>query len=320
MSGELDQYWSRQIALEYGVEPPRVVLADGDDERIRSACIQLLDAGVTPVLLGESRGRLPAEVGYLSAQDAPPEQVHKTLVDVAERRDWDEARFEACVHDPLYLAAAMVSSGEADAAVGGASRPSGEVIRSALHVIGLSESTPILSSSFIMALADGRSVAFADCAVVPVPDSAQLADIAVATSQTFQTLVGQTPAVAMLSFSTHGSASHDDVERVRQATEFVRQRHPALDVDGELQFDAAFVESVGAQKCPESRVAGRANVFVFPNLAAGNIGYKIAQRMGGAQAYGPILQGLTAPMNDLSRGCSTADVVSVSLISALQAA
>jgi phosphotransacetylase len=221
--------------------------------------------------------------------------------------------------DPVYLAAALVALGEADGAVAGCRHPTAHVLRAGLHMIGLATGCATLSSCFLLFLPSRAAVAFADCAVVPEPDTEQLADIAEATAATFTALTGDKASVAMLSFSTLGSADHPSVTRVREATALVKQRTGDFAIDGELQFDAAFVDSVASEKAPESEVAGRANVFVFPNLAAGNIGYKIAQRLGGAEAFGPILQGLRSPMNDLSRGCSAEDVVSVAVITALQA-
>ena len=169
-----------------------------------------------------------------------------------------------------------------------------------------------------MVLPDGRTLTFSDCAVVPDPEPAQLADIALAASTTHQRLAGEAPVVAMLSFSTQGSASHPRVDRVREATELVRAAAPELHVDGDLQFDAALNAEVGSAKAPGSPVAGRANVFVFPNLDAGNIGYKIAQRLGGATALGPILQGISAPLNDLSHGCDSRDIELMAAVSAVQ--
>ncbi|MFM9135333.1 MAG: phosphate acyltransferase, partial [bacterium] len=163
------------------------------------------------------------------------------------------------------------------------------------------------------------ALAYGDCAVVPEPDAAQLADIAISTADTFAALVGEGPVVALLSFSTKGSADHSSVDVIREALVRIRRERPGLDVDGELQFDAAFVPHVGAAKAPGSPTAGRANVFVFPNLAAGNIAYKITERLAGADAYGPLFQGLAAPVNDLSRGCSAEDVYNISAITAAEA-
>jgi len=188
-----------------------------------------------------------------------------------------------------------------------------------MRIVGMAAGRATLSSAFLMAMPDGRTLAYGDCAVVPEPDAEQLADIAIATADTFSALVGQDPVVAMLSFSTKGSAEHEAVSVVREAVTRVRALRPGLAVDGELQFDAALVPEVGASKAPGSPVAGRANVFIFPNLAAGNIGYKITERLGGAEAYGPLFQGLARPVNDLSRGCNAQDVYNISAITAVQA-
>jgi phosphotransacetylase len=203
--------------------------------------------------------------------------------------------------------------------VGGSTRPTADVIRAALRVIGLAAEATVMTSSLLIVLRDGRVFGYGDCAVIPAPDERQLAEIALWTSRTFHELTGLIPAVAMLSFSTKGSTDHPEARLVRAATALVRDRAPGLAVDGELQFDAACTAAVASRKAPGSLVAGRANVFVFPNLAAGNIAYKITERLANATAVGPILQGLAAPMNDLSRGCAAADIVHVALISALQA-
>lgn len=302
---------------------PRVVLAEGDDPRVLRAAVELSREGLLlPVLVcatpGDARRAAAAGAEVLPACDLAAGGAGGHVADLAAKRGWNAARVTEASRDVLYLAAALVATGEADACVAGAARPSGDVIRAALHMVGLRPGARLLSSSFLLVLPDHRSFAFGDCAVVPEPDQEQLADIAIGTADTYLELTGNDPAVAMLSFSTLGSADHDEVRRVRGATELVRRRAPHLAVDGELQLDAAVVASVAQEKAAGSAVAGHANVLVFPNVSAGNIGYKIAQRLGGAAAFGPILQGLAAPVNDLSRGCSAQDVVTVALISALQ--
>jgi phosphotransacetylase len=300
----------------------RVVLAEGDDPRVRSAARRLADLGIPALLVCDQAhpgDPLPGTVETVTAGELARGPAGEAVEAQGLARGWAEAAVEERRGSALYLAAALVRLGSADAAVAGCRNPSGDVIRAGLHMIGLRPGHSTVSSSFLLRTPAGRSLAFGDCAVVPEPDETQLADIALATAGTFGSLTGEDPVVAMLSFSTLGSADHASVRRVREATRLVRERDPGLCVDGEMQFDAALVASVAEQKAAGSSVAGRANVFVFPNLAAGNIGYKIAQRLGGADAFGPILQGLRAPMNDLSRGCDAEDIVSVAVISVLQA-
>ena len=202
----------------------------------------------------------------------------------------------------------------------GAARPTGDVVRAALYCIGPAPGVDVVSSCFLLVLADGTPVTYADCGVVPEPDAEQLVSIAVASAATHRELAGTEPRVAMLSYSTKGSAEGPRIELVRAATEIVRRRAPSLAVDGELQFDAAWVPEVAESKAPGSAVAGRANVFVFPDLSSGNIAYKITQRLGGARAYGPLLQGTASVIHDLSRGCDAEDMVNVAVIAACQAA
>ncbi|WP_419946726.1 phosphate acyltransferase [Candidatus Poriferisodalis sp.] len=279
----------------------RVVLADGADERARAAAASLAAEGLAePVLLDDPAGAC-----------SPAVRAHAEASAWCERIDID---------DPLHVAALMVAAGEADACVGGASRPSADVVRAALFCIGPAPGIDTISSCFLMVLADGTPVTYGDCGVIPEPDADQLASIAMATAATHAQLTGETPRVAMLSYSTKGSAEGAGVERVRAATQIVRDRMGSLAIDGELQFDAAWDRGVAAAKAPGSEVAGRANVFIFPDLDAGNIAYKITERLAGARAYGPLLQGTAGAIHDLSRGCDADDIVSVALIAACQAA
>lgn len=317
MTEPLSRQWVQRLQTQ-SAAPAVVVLAEGEDPRVRAAASLLTEHGLRCLLVGPRRADLSQDVECRSVYELQTAAVVQRMDALADRKGWSPARRRTAATDPLLVSALAVGAGDADAAVAGASNPSGDVIRAALHGIGLAPGTSLLSSCFLLELDGGDPVAFADCAVVPEPDADGLTDIALSTARTFAALTGREPAVAMLSFSTSGSADHPTVQTVRTATAQALQRDPALRIDGELQFDAAFIPAVAASKAPGSPVAGEANVFVFPNLAAGNIGYKIAERVGHASAYGPILQGLRAPMNDLSRGCSAQDVVNVSLISALQ--
>lgn len=217
--------------------------------------------------------------------------------------------------DPLWFGAAMLATGKSDYCIAGNLSSTANVLRAGLRVLGLSPNNKTLSSIMIMISPDGKQTyGFADCGVVPEPTETQLADIAISTAQSFEAITEQEPRVAMLSFSTKGSAKHQAVTAIQEATKLVHERAPELAVDGELQFDAALIDSVAKQKAPGSTVAGKANVFVFPSLEAGNIGYKIAQRLGGYEAIGPLIQGINGAMHDLSRGCSWQDMVQVAML------
>ncbi len=227
--------------------------------------------------------------------------------------------------DPLYLSTIMIKNGDADGEVAGAENATGNVLRPAFQYVKTKPGISVVSGAFLMFLKDKEFgndglMVFADCAVHPDPTAQELAEIAVSTGKTTRAIAKIDPRIAMLSFSTKGSAQHAMVDKVREATEIAKKMDPSLKIDGELQADAAIVDSVGKKKAPGSEIAGRANVLVFPTLEAGNIAYKLVQRMAHAEAVGPILQGLAAPINDLSRGCSVSDIVNLIAITANQAA
>lgn len=313
----LEDRWLEQVATASS----RIVLADGDDPRVRAAAGRLVDAGLVPIVV--SAAPTPSGVERLDPID-PGIEVSRVIDDALHhmnaKRPLTEIERSSLAADPVIVGAAAVRGGQADGCVAGASRTSGAVASAALRVLGMATGHLSLSGSFILEMPDGRVFAYGDCAVIPEPDTRQLADVACATADTFGALTGIAPRVALLSFSTRGSADHPSIAPVREAVEMVRRERPDIIVDGELQFDAAAVPSVAEVKAPSSPVAGLANVFIFPNLAAANIAYKITERLGAARAYGPLFQGLRAPMNDLSRGCTEHDVFTVSLITAVQAA
>lgn len=321
-TGGLTARWRAELAGT----GTRVALADGADPRIVRAASELAATGLIPCIVDrpdrvravarELDIRLPDSVEILDPAVLSDGPAGAAVAAATQRKGPEEVA--GFLGDPLYLAVGSVAAGITDACVAGATRTTTDVLRASLRVVGTAEWCSSVSSCFIMELADGRPLAFADCAVIPEPDADQLSEIALATADTFSVLTGEMPKVAMLSFSTLGSAEHPSVDVVRQATAGARIRRPDLAVDGELQFDAAVVESVARHKAPDSLIGGAATVLVFPNLAAGNIAYKITERLAGATGHGPILQGLARPIHDLSRGCSASDVVGVALIAGLQ--
>lgn len=309
----------------------RVVFPEGDDPRVLAAADRLArERIVTPVVLGDvdevqnaARAAdldLDAHVIVLDPRTHPQRQALADRL-LADRQGRPERRdiVDQLITDRLVFAAMLLRTGNVDACIAGTTHTTRQIVRMALDIIGLAPGTRLVSSVFLMALAEDRTVTFGDCAVVPNPTAEQLADIAVHAAETHRRVTGDTPHVAMLSFSTKGSATHESVDKVRNATRLAQGLAAGLSIDGELQFDAAWVADVAARKAADSRVAGRANVFVFPNLDAGNIAYKIAERLGGARAIGPILQGLAKPMHDVSRGCRVDDIVALAAVSALQA-
>lgn len=316
--------------------PQRIVLPEGDEPRtIEAAEILLRDKVVNLILIGNPQtiAQLAEEKGLKHIHEAriidplnnpDLEKYARLLCELRKAKGMtiEDARKKA--QDPLYLGCLMIKNGDADGEVAGARGTTADTIRPAFQILKTRPGVSIVSGAFLMLtpakqLGENGVLLFADCAVNPCPNAEELAQIAISTAETARSLVGIEPRVAMLSFSTKGSAKHELIDKVTEATMLVHELAPELEVDGELQADAALIASVAEKKAPGSSVAGKANVLVFPDLQAGNIGYKLVERFSGADAIGPILQGIAAPVNDLSRGCKVQDIVQMVIITANQA-
>lgn len=314
---------------------PHVVLSEGDDPRVASAAVRAAREGLARISVVSNQEAFRAQAEGLNGSEMV--QVHEPA-ESPWLEEFTEAYFELRRHKgisrrdarhvmqtQLGFAAMMLRRRYADGTIGGAVNTTADTVRAALQIVGKAAGVNHVSSSFLMLLGEpfSRSVVFGDCGLILQPTADQLTSIALASAETLRALTGLEPRVAMLSFSTLGSVppeAHESISRLRAARDAIRAQAPGLVVDGEVQFDAAIVPEVARKKAPNSELAGDANVFVFPSLSAGNIGYKIAQRLGGAIALGPILQGLAHPANDLSRGCSAEDVYQMIAITAAQAA
>ena len=308
----------RQRASE---QPRRIIFPEGEDPRVLEAANTLVERGwCLPIVCDPHPAtELQPSVETVSTHD--PQWMERAAQQLVENRKQKGMDFDTAiemVRNPLLFATLLVRTGFADGSVAGSLAATSSVIRAGLYGVGAAANTKLVSSFFLMQL-PGRAVTFADCGVVPDPDDQALAEIAVAAARNHALLTGENPKVALLSFSTKGSASHELIDKVVRATALAQALAPDLDIDGELQFDAAWVPDVAARKAPNSSVAGEANVLIFPDLASGNIAYKITERLAGAQALGPLVQGLRQPCMDLSRGCSVEDIIDVAVIASIMA-
>jgi phosphate acetyltransferase len=323
-----------QLQLKAKANPQRVVFPEANEDKILRAACQVRDMGIAyPILVGEPKavsalaGSIGVSLdGITLANHTDTGKVEQFVSEYAKiNPDFPASAVKRMLRDPLYFAAMMVKLDEADCMVAGLSHTTGEVIMASEMVIGLLEGISTVSSTGILSIPgyegpEGSLLGIADCAVCPAPDAKELADIAISTADTLHSLLGWEPRVALLSFSTKGSASHERVDTVLKALEMVRERRPEMLIDGELQLDSAIVPEVAARKVKEgSPVAGKANILIFPNLDAGNIGVKLVQRFAKAVAYGPLLQGFAKPVSDLSRGAPVDEIVGAITMVAVRA-
>jgi len=315
----------------------RIVLPESYEERTLKAADIILAEGIAEIILIGFPQNIKSKADSLNLShisqatvidpdNNPKEEDYVNLmVEIRKSKGLTSDEAKRLLRDPLYLSTVMIKNGDADGEVAGADNATGDVLRPAFQYVKTLPGISVVSGAFLMFLKDKEFgndglMVFADCAVHPNPTAQELAEIAVSTGKTTRAIAGIEPRIAMLSFSTKGSAKHEMVDKVRMATEIAQKMDPSLKIDGEMQADAAIIASIGKKKAPESEIAGNANVLVFPTLEAGNIGYKLVERLAHAEAVGPILQGMAAPINDLSRGCSVSDIVNLVAITANQAA
>lgn len=296
-----------------------IILSEGDDPRVTEAARRISADGLARITL-MGGPEVPGTSRILPAEAPDLTDLADTWHEMRAAKGMTAERALAEMRDPIRQAAMRVRLGQADGTVGGAVATTAETVRAALQIIGKAPQAGIVSSFFLMEGAGREAMIFSDCGLVIAPDAGELAAIARAAAASCRQVLGAVPRVALLSFSTMGSAEHPSLHRIREALSLVREAEPDLEIDGEIQFDAALDPAIRVRKAPGSRLTGPANVFVFPDLNAGNIGYKIAQRLGNLSATGPILQGLAKPANDLSRGCTADDIIAATAITALQAA
>lgn len=310
-----------------------IVLAEGEEKRTIDAAAQILKEGYANLILLGNENKIKSlaeDVDISGATIIDPETSELTeelgngLYELRKKKGMLPDQALNTVKNVLYFGCMLVKTGRADGMVAGAVHATAEVMRSSLQTIKTAPGTKVVSAFFLMMVpdceyGDNGTFVFSDCGLNEYPDSEKLAEIALSSAKSFKSLVGEDPRVAMLSYSTYGSAKSEQVDLVRNAADIAKAAAPDLKLDGELQLDAAIVPSVAALKAPESDVAGKANVLIFPNLDAGNIGYKLVQRLAKAEAYGPMTQGMAKPVNDLSRGCSTEDIAGVVAITCVQA-
>ena len=315
----------------------KIILPESTEERTLKAADILIEENIAQIILTGNPEEIKKEAARLNLKNIDKATIidpmnHEKkdeyidlMIEIRRKKGLTRETAEKLIEDPLYLATLMIKNGDADGEVAGAENATGDVLRPAFQYVKTKPGISVVSGAFFMILKDKQFgedgiLVFADCAVHPNPTAKELAEIAVATGATTRAIAGIEPRIAMLSFSTKGSAKHEMVDKVVNATKMAKEMDPTLKIDGELQADAAIIEAIGQKKAPGSEIAGRANVLVFPTLETGNITYKLVQRLAGAEAIGPVLQGMAAPINDLSRGCSVSDIVNLVAITANQAA